>query len=294
MQRHKKVMSMFVPFWLVTTNHLEGRLWFKDDQDFKAAMNLVAVLSLKLHGRIISFVLMSNHVHFVLQCTWEEARSFIDSFKRMYSRYYSLKYGVHEFLRENSVDIQELRIEDGSLERGIAYVQMNSVAAKICLDPSGYTWGTGSAFFNRNKPKYVLAGTLSARALIRLTHSKAPIPDDFLIDERGFIAPESYVPVEFVEKIFKTPTRMNYFLSTSSKAKRIKDGPAFKDQLIVDGAKDLCISLFQKNSLDQLDDYQKAEVLRQLRYRFSSDPKQLERVCGIEYNKLCQLLELFQ
>lgn len=285
---------MVMRFWLVTTDHLEDRLWFKDNQDFMAAMNLVAVLSVKLNGRIISFVLMSNHVHFVLQCTAVQARSFINSFKRMYSRYYSLKYKVQELLRENNIDIRELKIEDESLERGIAYVQMNSVAAKICLDPSGYLWGTGKTFFNQNKPRYVSAGTLSARALIKLTHSKTQIPKDYLIDERGFIAPESYVAVEFVEKLFKTPSRMNYFLKNSSKAKRQKEGPAFRDQLIIDGAKDLCITLFHKNSLDLLDEYQQAEVLRQLRYRFSADPNQLSRVCGIEYNRLCGLLELFQ
>ena len=29
-------------YWLVTTDHLEVRIWFKDDEDFKAAMNFVA------------------------------------------------------------------------------------------------------------------------------------------------------------------------------------------------------------------------------------------------------------
>ena len=60
---------MYCPysFWLVTTSHLEDRLWFRDDEDFKYAMNLVAVLSVSFPGKIICFVLMSNHVHFVLQ-----------------------------------------------------------------------------------------------------------------------------------------------------------------------------------------------------------------------------------
>lgn len=30
-------------FFLVTTDHLETRLWFRDDEDFKSGMNLVAV-----------------------------------------------------------------------------------------------------------------------------------------------------------------------------------------------------------------------------------------------------------
>lgn len=61
---------------------------------------------------------MSNHVHFVLEGTEEDARC------------------VREFLRGNGVDIRLLELEGESLERAIAYVQMNCVAANICMHPS--------------------------------------------------------------------------------------------------------------------------------------------------------------
>ena len=279
-------------FWLVTTEHLENRLWFKDESDFKYAMNLVAVLSVNFPGRIISFVLMSNHVHFVLQCTREQAREFVNRFKGMYSRYCTLKYGETEMLRNNKVDIKELSLDDESFERAVAYVQMNPPAANICLEPSGYPWGTGGTFFNLNKPAYTKAGSLSARALRRLTHSRLPVPGNYLIDGRGFIVPDSYVPTDYVEKVFGTPSRMQYFLRTSSKARRLKEGPSFKDQLVAEGLKNLCISLFQVTDFSRMEDSGKSEVLRQLRYRFSSDPNQLARVSGLQYKEVCRLLEL--
>ena len=86
---------------------------------------------------------MSNHVHFVLSCSKEEAKSFINRFKKMYSQRYWKKYGTNSLLRNNDVDIRELFWGDESLERGIAYVQMNCVAANICMHPSAYPWGTG-------------------------------------------------------------------------------------------------------------------------------------------------------
>lgn len=279
-------------FWLVTTAHLENRLWFKDESDFKYAMNLVAVLSVNFPGRIISFALMSNHVHFVLQCTREQALEFMNRFKGMYSRYCTMKYGEKEMLRNNDVDIRELSLDDESFERAVAYVQMNPPAANICLEPSGYPWGTGGTFFNQNKPIYTKAGSLGVRALRVLTRSRLPVPEKYLIDERGFIVPDSYVPIEFVEKVYGTPGRMQYFLRTSSKAKRLKEGPSFKDQLVAEGLKNLCVSLFQVPGISQLEDSGKSEVLRQLRYRFSSDPNQLARVCGLQYKEVCRLLEL--
>ena len=281
-------------FWLVTTEHLEDRLWFKDEEDYMVAMNLVAVLSVLYPGVILAFTLMSNHVHFVLRCPYATALKFINQLKKRYSQYYSKKYGSTELLRDNTIDIRELKIGDESFERAVAYVQMNSVAANICLNPSGYPWGTGDTFFSLNKPKYTLAEAFSARALRRMTHSHVSIPPHYLVDDRGFIRPESYVQVKFVETVFKTPSRMNYFLRNSSKAKRISEGPSFNDQLVSAGLHNLCVSLYQKDTLGQLPDVQKSEVLRQLRYRFSADPNQMARVSGLSYEDVCDLLERFQ
>ena len=284
---------MKVSYWLVTTDHLEDQLWFKDEEDFKAAMNYVAVLSVLYPGVILAFTLMSNHVHFVMHCTYPDAIRFITEFKRRYSQYYSNKYGSSELLRHNGVDIRELSLNDESFERAVAYVQMNAPAANVCLEPSAYPWGTGNTFFNLNKTDHLKAGMFSYRKLAKIIHSKVAIPPNYLFDRRGFIAPESYIPIDLVEKIFKTPNRMNYFLRTSSKAKRSKEGPSFKDQLIAEALGDLCVSLFQKSGMSQLEESQKAEVLRQIRYRFSSDPNQLARVCGLPYKEVCRLLELF-
>lgn len=91
---------------------------------------------------------MSNHVHFVLMCSQEEAVLFINKFKRLYAAYYRKKYGVSELLRRNGVDIREVFAGDESLEKAVAYVIMNCVAANICLEPSGYRWGSGNLCFN--------------------------------------------------------------------------------------------------------------------------------------------------
>ena len=68
-------------YWLVTTEHLKEGVWFRDEEDYKVGMNYVAVLSFILGVTVLSFSLMSNHVHFVLYCTYEDARAFTDTFK---------------------------------------------------------------------------------------------------------------------------------------------------------------------------------------------------------------------
>ena len=80
--------------YLVTTDHLEECIWFRDEEDFKAAMNAVAILAFVLKINILAFILMSNHVHFLLECSYEKAREFIRAFKQHHSRYMHCKYGV--------------------------------------------------------------------------------------------------------------------------------------------------------------------------------------------------------
>ena len=279
-------------FWLVSSERLKDKLWFRDEEDFKAGMNLVAVGAALKECDVMAFVLMSNHVHFILAGERDSAILFLNRLKTRYSRYFQKKYGVSALLRKNCVDFRSVHIGDESFERALAYVQMNSVAANICLHPSAYPWGTGDTFFRQYAPKGIRVGEMTARSLVRTLHSKVPLPEEYIVDEKGFINPYSYVHVKFVESVFRTPNRMNFFLHVSSKAKHLNEGPSFTDQLLVTAIHDLSVSLFKKSGFSELDEKQRAEILKQLKRRFSSDPNQLSRVTGLKYETVCNLLDM--
>ena len=287
-------LGFLLQVWLITTDHLTDRIWFRDEEDFKVGMNLVAILASSLPVEILSFTLMSNHVHFVLAGSYEQVERFINEFKRRYAQHVRKKYGVKEFLRGNGVDIRPLDGTEESQEWGIAYVQMNCVAANICLSPTNYPWGTGNAFFKVGRTQGRRLDSFSGRARMRLLHSEQKLPPDWIVGEEGYILPESYVNVERVESLFRTPKRMNYFLQNSSKAKRrlaAAECPSFSDQLVLSAIHDLCHSLFRKSSLETMDWKERAELIKQLRYRFSSDPQQLARVTGLSYETVTAMLD---
>ena len=285
--------------FLLTTSHLEGSLWFRDEEDFKVGMNYVAIEAAR-HPEIIvlAFILMSNHVHFVVMA-WnkDEAKEFLNSIKHRYSLYYRRKYGAKEFLRRNEVHVDRISSENEEPEKAIAYTQMNCVAANICAHPSQYPWGTGNTFFNPTTKTGKRVGDLSARARKRLLHTdeEESIPSGWRINDAGFIPPLDYVDINRVEAIFRTPKRMNFFLYNSSKAKKRLSSddnlPAFKDQSILAVLPDLCRSLFQKSSFDQLPPGEQVEFARQIQFRFSADVHQIARVCGISYADAAQLLD---
>ena len=203
--------------WLVTTDHLEDGLWFREESDFKVGMNYVAVLAASMPAlAILAFILMSNHVHFIFFGTREDVDAFIDEFKRRYSQYYRKKYGIAKFLKENGVKTDRIPFGNEEPEKAIAYIQMNSVAANICSHPTQYPWGTGNLFFNATRPKGVRVDSLSERARMKLLHSKVSVSGHWLVGEDGYILPSSYVDIALVEKYFRTPKRMDYFLRNSS------------------------------------------------------------------------------
>ena len=65
----------------------------------------VAALAADTGVIVLAFILMSNHVHFVLVCTKEEAEEFIRECKRRYSKYYQRKYGISKLLKKNGYDV---------------------------------------------------------------------------------------------------------------------------------------------------------------------------------------------
>lgn len=288
-------------FYLVTTEHLEDALWFRDDGDFSTGMNYVAIqAALTPEVIVLAFILMSNHIHLLVYGTYEEVEAFVNSLKRRYSQYLQGRYGLKGFLRRNGVDISEISAEEPeSLERALAYVQMNCVAANICLHPGQYPWGTGNAFFQVGQVRqYRRLGDLSGRERIRLLHSEEALrlPGEWLISDAGYVLPEMYVNARLVESVFRSPKRMQYFLNSSSKAKKRLEGgdtnlPAFKDQTILRALPDLIQSMFQKSTFAELSVSEQAETLRQIRFRFSAGVHQAARVCGVSYADAAKLLD---
>ena len=293
----KKILRRMIKHYLVTTDHLEEGLWFRDEKDFIAGMNFAAIQAFASKVIVLAFILMSNHVHFVVRGKWADVKAFINGLKSRHSRYLHNKYGTFEFLRRNGYEIKEVSSLEEGLEKAIAYSQMNSVAANICSHPSQYPWGTGPLFFCASKRTGTRIGDLSKRERIRLFHCcDVDLPADWLVGEDGFILPESYVDVRFVESLYRTPKRMNYFLVNSSKAKKKMETsddnhPAFRDQVILAALPDLFRSLFQKQHFEELSPTEKTECLRQIRFRFCSNVHQIARVTGLTYEAAAKMLD---
>ena len=137
-------------YFHVYTKGLEDKQIFRNREDFIAGMNLLAVVcSTFPQLKLLAFVLMSNHVHFVLYGTEKQAKKFIDMYKNLVSRYVRTHYGEVKYLRHLLTTVSEVTLENEGLKRLIAYVLNNPVKAGINCVATGYEWSSARCYFNQ-------------------------------------------------------------------------------------------------------------------------------------------------
>lgn len=279
------------------TKGLEDDVIFRNREDFVVGMNYVAI-ALKIAGAdILVFVLMSNHFHFLIHADKLSAMKFIDTYKRLISRYVRNTYGVAKLLRTVETGCSEVDLNDEALKRLIAYILNNPVKAGINCFPQNYEWGSGKCYFSNfdytkdSRPLSEL-GTRERRSLL---HSRAILEDNYLINSQGYVEPESYVRKDLVEKIFRSAKSFEYFLSTSSRDQRIDPSEesrqvVFSDTLVLSGVNEILEKRYESLDVSELSELNRSKLILELRKVFNAPPKQLARVLGLTLREVVNSL----
>ena len=279
-------------YFFLSTDHFVDKDWFRDDEDYSVGMNYVAVSKVATGITVLAFVLMSYHLHFVLQAGRKtDVTDFWVKYKQLYATYVRNKYRIKEFLRRNQMDLREFPAEGERLERTIAYTLMNPVAARICATPDAWRWGSGGCYFNRTPLTGKPLSALSLRYCQRAFHTHAALDPKLIVSEDGLILPRSYVDWQAVESLYRSPGRYRFFLDTSSSARNKSEqvrSVFFRDQTVLAAIPEINEQLF---GTQQLDEGQIARLAQELRRRFHSDAKQLARVLGL---RLPAAMDLWQ
>ena len=113
---------------------------FQDAEDFRYAVNRLAVGTIVFDVSLLSYVLMDNHIHLVLRATMHQCRQFVDSFKKIFGKWIRTKYGVSGHLRDLPTSIIPIRDKETLLETN-AYIDRNAIVAGYRFLPGEYLWG---------------------------------------------------------------------------------------------------------------------------------------------------------
>jgi REP element-mobilizing transposase RayT len=279
------------PIWhLCTPGEFVGVI-FKDRDDYVFGMNLVALCAANFTPqlKILTFQIMSNHLHFVIECEEPAIGEFFTFLKKRLQRYLansgylgSLSGFVPNYFRIN---------ESRYLQNVIVYVNRNGYLVDKQSTPLTYEWGANRFFFNKftHNELVVNVGQLSLekrRAMFKSRNFE--IPADYIVTQ-GYISPLSYCHITLAESFFKDANHYFHLSSRqiesySSIAKELGDKVTYTDYEIYSAIMSLCIRRYEVKNPSLLDKDAKIEVAKIMHFDYNASNKQIKRVLRLDEN----------
>lgn len=291
---------------------------FKDDADFIAGVNRAGICCHITGVSVFAFVLMDNHVHFLLYGPISSCKEFMDRYKNLTGKYISSRYGESQFLKDLPSKIIPVRGEERLLET-IAYIYRNPLVAGYRFLPGEYRWGSARYLFREYTdydsnvlgstcsrgvvttcPAYGCSpisgrfrelGSMPLREQRSLLGTHTVLPSSWVVDSSGMIDPRCFLEVGRVEQLFGTPTRYLYFLSRKLEGdidRMVASGNNTflrdKDLRVIVGQ--LASDIFGVESVRLLNVNQRLVMARKLKYEYASTAKQISRMLGLDLELL--------
>ena len=264
---------------------------FHNPEDFKAAMNRVAVCTLRLRVVILAFVLMDNHFHFIIHAPDDNtAYRFANEFKRLTGLYLTNKYHLPNSL--SKLPVKALPIpDDDALKTQICYVLKNPTKARISMFYD-YPWGTGALYFRQElrANDVMRVDALTGEEIRKKCQTRVSIPGDWLLRD-DILIPDNYVPVKEVEQLFRSTRSLMYFLSLNKDDEIEQDMGQWNELRLTDSELRQERNLFaqEKFGATRLRDLSlpdRLKVARYLRHKFLCSKKQLARIVQLPLETL--------
>lgn len=265
---------------------------FQDERDFIAGVNRIGICCLRTGVKVISFVLMDNHVHFVLWGTMSRCKAFITLYKQLTGTWIHVRYGLNDFLKLLPTNILLLDTEERLLNT-IAYIDRNPVVSGYRYLTTEYQWGSARYVFKNSRKEIDVKplSTLSRRCQRSMLGTRVVLPGDWRIDGKGMICPDSFIDASVIESYFKTPARYSYFLSKKLEGVVEHELESSQRTFIPDIelrkiVRKMVSQDFGKDSITELDVNARLAIARKLRYSYASTLKQISRMVHLDRTAL--------
>ena len=285
-------------FYHVCTNGLEQITLLKDDEDYKAAWNYLALSAWKTGALIIVFIIMSNHIHEILVCRdAAHADKTIKLFKKMLSLYLKNKYGLTKPLHRTK-DCISLIDTVRYLKNCIAYILRNAVCARICVKPEDYPWSSYASCFSCNGKEKALPVALltfsQKRRILKTGLDLSTCP--FRIGEEGLITLESFVRSDIVERAYgHSGKSFLYYLGCCNDAKMeyeltLQPLMHVNDHDMNETVTKYVAHRFRGKSISELTSAEKCSILKPLFFNNRTSIPQLSRILGMSRQIIQRIL----
>ncbi len=199
-------------FHVCVASHNE--VLFRDESDFIAFTNLMALATFKTGEELLADAIMSTHFHLALMS--HDPAPFIARLRHSYGRYFNYKYkrsgrlGPRGFFQTG---ITGTRHRNAAL----SYILRNGLHHAQSATPFGYRHCTVNSLFNKEMGRPAVRHCITSRSEIASylpRHSE--FPDYFVMNEDGMFLRESFMEIPQLEMLFVTPRSFLYQMNRIS------------------------------------------------------------------------------
>ena len=291
----ERIFEKSGPFWHLYTDGRVMEDFLCTEEDFKTAMTALAVAAVLFKKvRIITFELMSNHIHMILN---GEAEDCLELFERFKARLRRILKTNGRIINWDAFKADILPIETlNALRNEIIYANRNAFVANPQFTPFSYPWGGGCAFF---QPYFNRLPAISLRELgfnkaRELTHFR----EIRLIEDLKFFGDIVFIPsfcrTDIGESMFRDAR--SYFNSLtrnaeafSQIAQRLKDSVFLTDEEMYAAATMYAENTYGNRQLSLLNPEQKIQLSKELHFKYNASNQQIRRLLKLDIGILNEL-----
>lgn len=191
---------------------------FKDAADFQKYLLTLTVYKNRTGCRIYAYVLLSNHVHLLIETADIPLSKVMQGVNQTYTMYFNRKYRTvgHLFQGRYKAILCD---RDAYLLGLVKYIHQNPLRAKIVDRLDSYPWNSHHAYTGKNNPLSLVDTDQVLRLFSERVSSARRKYREFMADKEGFEKNEVYATIdqrlkgddEFVDRVLleheKTPAR---------------------------------------------------------------------------------------
>ena len=130
---------------------------FNDKEDFIYYLALIEE-TLKYYiddkYEILSYCLMTNHVHMMINIEEKPLGPFIGRINSKYAKYYNKKYNYIGHLFQDRYFSKIIKTDSQMLQTSI-YIHLNPIRAKMVEMPENYKWSTYAMYIGKEREKII-------------------------------------------------------------------------------------------------------------------------------------------
>ena len=276
------------PFWHLYTDGRVMEDFLCTEKDFKTAMTALAVAAVlfKKVG-IITFELMSNHIHMILN---GESEGCMELFERFKTRLRRILKTAGRIIDWEAFKADILPIETlNALRNEIIYVNRNAFVANPQFTPFSYPWGGGCAFF------LPCLNLLPVRSLKEVGFNKARelthCREIRLVEDLKFFGDIAFIPsfcrTDIGESMFRDAHHYFNMLSKNFEAyneiaKRLHEKVFIADEEMYSAISALCVKEFNIRKPSDLAPKEKIEIARKMHFEYNASGRQIRSILKLE------------